>query len=203
MSATAPTMHTVEIEEGGRILRAIAVPYGAETVVIGPGRRGEAMAHRESFDAESILHVGALFGKPLLVGHDQTRPTGRVLSSRSTERGLEIEAELLGSDQELESIRRRAAGGVLSHLSIGFLPDRKRDIWHKPDATGLPLVLRRGAQVREVSLVLWPAFDGARVLGIHARTAAAVARKASSDATIAEIQAMQAEIAPILAKRRR
>jgi HK97 family phage prohead protease len=203
MSATAPAMHTVEIEDGGRILRAIAVPYGAETVVIGPDKRGAPLAHRELFDGESIRDVGALFGKPLLVGHDQTRPTGRVLSSRSTGRGLEIEAELLGSDQELESIRRRAAGGVLSHLSIGFLPNPKRDEWHKPDRSGLPLVLRRGVTVREISLVLWPAFDGARVLGIHARTAAAVARHEASQRAIAEIQAMQAEIAPILAKRRR
>jgi HK97 family phage prohead protease len=196
-------IHEVEIEPDGRIIRALALPYHEVAYVIGPGRRGEQIAHRERFDEQSFAEVGAMYGKPILMGHDQTRPVGRILSTRSTERGLEIEGELRGAAVEIESIRDRAAGGILSYVSVGFVPDRRKDEWKEPDRSGLPLVLRRGATIREISLVLWPAFSGAKVVGIYARTAAAVARKASSDATIAEIQAMQAEIAPILAKRRR
>jgi HK97 family phage prohead protease len=196
-------MHEVEIEPDGRIIRALALPYHEVAYVIGPGRRGEQIAHRERFDEQSFAEIGAMFGRPILMGHDETRPVGRILSTRSTERGLEVEGELLGAAVELESIRNRAAGGILSHMSVGFIPNRKLDVWEQPDGSGLPLVRRRGAVVREISLVLWPAYDSAKVVGIYARTAAAVARKASSDAMIAEMKALSAEVAPILAKRRR
>lgn len=177
----------VEVEEGGRFIRAVAVPYGVEAFVIGPPRRGgEKVAHREAFDRESIRDIGAMFGRPILLSHDQARPTGRILLTRSTERGLEVEGELLGSDDELESIRRRAAGGVLSSVSVGFLPSPREDQWTGPDASGLPLVLRRGVVVKEISLVLWPAFDDARILSISKRTSGAEARKESSDRAIAE-----------------
>jgi HK97 family phage prohead protease len=196
-------MHEVEIEPDGRIIRALALPYHEVAYVIGPGRRGEQIAHRERFDEQSFAEIGAMFGRPILMGHDETRPVGRILSTRSTERGLEVEGELLGAAVELESIRNRAAGGILSHMSVGFIPNRKLDVWEQPDGSGLPLVRRRGAVVREISLVLWPAYDSAKVVGIYARTAAAVARKASSDAMIAEMKALSAEVAPILARRRR
>jgi HK97 family phage prohead protease len=196
-------LNEVVIEDDGKIIRGVALPYGEVAYVIGPGRRGEVMAHGELFDQESIAHIGAMYGRPILLSHDESRPIGRILSTRSTERGLEVEGELLGAAVELESIRARAAGGILSHFSIGFIPDRRKDVWEKPDRSGLPLVRRRGATIRELSVVLWPAYDSAKVVGIYARTAAAVARKASSDAMIAEMKALSAEVAPILAKRRR
>jgi HK97 family phage prohead protease len=196
-------LHEVQIEEDGRILRAIALPYNEEAYVIGPGRRGERVAHRERFDPESIADIGSMYGRPILLSHDESRPVGRILSTRSTAAGLEVEGELLGADVELESIRKRAAGGILSHMSVGFLPNRGLDIWEKPDASGLPLVRRRGAVIREVSIVLWPAYDNARITGIHARTAAAVARHEASERAIAETLAVSDEVAQYLASRRR
>jgi HK97 family phage prohead protease len=196
-------VHEVTIEDGGRILRALALPYNEEAFVIGPGKHGQAIAHREKFDAESIAHVGAMYGRPILMSHDETRPIGRILSTQSTERGLEVTGELIGADVELESIRKRAAGGILSHVSIGFIPNRRLDRWEKPDGSGLPLVRRRGAVVREISVVLWPAYDNAKIIAITQRTAAAAARKESSDRMIAEMQALTAEVATRLAARRR
>jgi len=193
----------VEVEEGGRFIRAIALPYNQEAFVIGPPRRGgERVAHRERFDQESVMEVGAMFGKPILMSHDQTRPTGRILLTKSTAEGLMIEGELLGSDDELESIRRRASGGVLSSVSVGFLPSPRDDEWSGPDKSGLPLVLRRRVILREISLVLWPAFDGARILKISQRTAAAMARKESSDKEIAAAMAVVAEAEAFLKRRR-
>jgi phage head maturation protease len=114
---------------------------------------------------------------------------------------VEVEAELLGSNEELESIRRRAGGGILAALSVGFVPNRSADVWHKPDArSGLPHVVRRGVEIREVSLVLWPAYDRARVTGIYARTAAASARHASSRAAIAATTAAVADAAKYLGR---
>jgi HK97 family phage prohead protease len=202
--STENGLNQVAVEEDGAILRGVAVPFRRHAVVLGPGKHGAGLvAHKETFDSESIVGVGALAGTPFLIGHDVNRPHGAIQSSRSTERGLEVEVRLLGSDSELQSFRRRAEGGVLSGLSIGFVPNRRADIWQPPDETGLPTVLRRGARLRELSAVVFPAFEDARVMGITVRTAAAVARKESSDAAIAAVQAMQAEIAPLLAKRRR
>ncbi len=50
-------------------------------------------------------------GSPLLNSHDDSRPVGRIRLSRSTGHGLEIEADLVGGDDELEGIRRRLAAG--------------------------------------------------------------------------------------------
>jgi HK97 family phage prohead protease len=199
IAAAAP--QTVEVEEGGRFLRGVAVPYGEQIFMISPGRRGERVAHTETFDAQSVLGIGSMYQKPMLISHDPTRPTGRILASRSTQLGVEVEAELLGSDQELQSIRARAAGGVLAALSVGFVPNHAADVWHKPDArSGLPHVVRRGVEIREVSLVLWPAYDRARVTGIYARTAAASARHASSRAAIAATTAAVADAAKYLGR---
>ena len=194
--------HRVQIEEGGRILRGLALPYGEVTFVLGPGRRGEKVAHGEVFDHESLVDVGAMYGRPLLLSHDESRPIGRILSTRSTEKGLEIEAELLGSDEELASIRAKAQGGVLSSMSVGFRPNRKLDKWQPPDASGLPWVLRRGAEVREISVCLWPAFDSAKVLSIMQRTAASLARKEASDKAKAEAKVAIAEAKAFLKRRR-
>jgi HK97 family phage prohead protease len=202
--STGNGLSQVAVEEDGAILRGVAVPFRRQAVVLGPGKRGAGLvAHKETFDAESILGVGALAGTPFLIGHDVNRPHGAIQSSRSTDRGLEVEVRLMGSDSELQSFRRRAEGGVLSGLSIGFVPSRKRDIWLPPDETGLPTVLRRGARLRELSAVVFPAFEDARVVGITVRTAAAVERHQASQRAIAEIQATLAEVAPILARRRR
>ena len=178
------------------------MPYGELAYVLGPGRRGEQIAHAEIFDQESVMDVGAMFGRPLLLAHDDSRPIGRILSTRSSERGLEIEAELLGSDEELSSLRAKAQGGVLSSLSIGFRPNRKLDKWEPPDESGLPRVLRRGAEVKEISLCVWPAFDSAKVLSIMQRTAAAAARREASDKEIEAAMAAVSEAKAFLKRRR-
>lgn len=184
---SAPTgPNLVPVEADGKFLRAIAVPWNEDIFMISPGRRGGVVAHRERFTPDSIVGIGALFALPVLLGHDQNRSVGRVLSSKSTSRGLAVECELLESDMELEGIRRRAGGGILSHMSIAFVPNHDLDEWHRPDKeTGLPLVIRKGVSVRELSAVTWPAYDGAKILGIHQKTAVAEQRRKSSDAEIA------------------
>ena len=73
----------VTIEPGGSILRGIAVPYGQPALVVGPTPRGRMM-HAEVFDADSIPNVGALFNRPLLIGHRRSlsRRTQRTETAR-------------------------------------------------------------------------------------------------------------------------
>ena len=194
---------TITIEPGGLVLRGCAVPWNEETVVVSPSPRGGRIVHRELFDDRSIVGVGGLFGKPILIGHDDTRPVGRIRLSRSTGRGLEIEADLVGGDEEIEGIRRRLAAGLQAGLSIGFFPDRGvRRMAAAGDAWRLPLVVRRGVEIREASLVVWPAYAGSLVSGVHVRTVDGERRHVESVEAIAAAQKASAEASAWLAARR-
>jgi phage head maturation protease len=190
------------LRSSGLVLRGVAVPYGAATIVASPSPRGGRIVHHEMFDASSIPDVVAMYGRPLLTGHDDTRPIGCIRLSRSTERGMEIEAELVGADVELEGIRRRLAAGLAAGLSIGFLPDPDDEEWRPAPPGGLPLVVRRGVKIREVSLVHWPAYAGAGVTGVHLRTVKGERQHAASVAVIAAAQKTSAEVSAYLAVRR-
>lgn len=179
-------VEVIPVSKNGVFVRGIAVPWGRATVVSSSGPNGQ-IVHLETFDRESIPAVGSLFGKPLLLAHDSGRPVGLIHLSRSTQVGLEIEAQLVGSEPELEGIRRRLAAGLQSGLSIGFFPDRKSDIWTRPEnRSGMPLVLRRNVELREVSLVMWGAYPSAQVTGVHDRTSLGELRHEKSQRIIDE-----------------
>jgi HK97 family phage prohead protease len=193
----------VTVEPGGLVLRGVAVPWGEATVVVSPSPRGGSIVHEELFDERSVPDIGAMFGRPVLLNHDDGRPVGRIRLSKSTGRGLEIEADLVGGDEEIESIRRRLAAGLQAGLSIGFFPDRDADEWRQPATRGgLPLVVRRGVEIRETSLVVWPAYAGAGVTGVHVRTSVGERRHAESLEEIALAKKTSAEAEAWLAARR-
>jgi len=195
------TTTEVTVEPGRSVLRGVAVPYGEQTLVSGPTPRGR-MVHLEVFDAQSIRDTGALYGRPLLIGHDQNRPIGRIRTSRSTGRGLEVEADLIGGDDEVEGLRRRLGAGVQKALSIGFFPSQSDDVWQRDGTTGPPVVTRRGVTIREVSIVVWPAYDGAIVTGVHAKTREGERRHAESVVAIATAKTAMAEADAYLTRRR-
>ena len=189
-------MSQITVDHEGSVLRGLAVPWGERTVVSGAAPGRGRIVHEEVFDTESIQNVGALYGKPLLIGHDSARPVGKIRLSRSTEKGLEIEADLVAADVELEGIRRRLEAGLQSGLSVGFIPDSSSDQWYKPVAQGrLPRVVRRNAEIREVSLVMWPAYASAGVSGIHKRTSVGERRHSESQRVIHETEKYLAEMA--------
>ncbi len=187
MTATLPRPATVDVEGSARILRGLAVPFGVPTVVADRLPDGAILLSRESWDAESFVGLDA--SVPLLTGHDTTRPLGRIDRMWIGPTGLEIEGTLVGSASELDGTRERVGAGVLAALSIGFINNDRLDRWTKPTSrSGLPSVLRRGARVREISLVLWPAFDGAKVTGIRNRSE----RQAWSDQVLGEFRQRKA-----------
>lgn len=190
-------MREIRVEPNGRILRGIALPYDEVVIMSSPRPRHGQVVHLEVFDKDSILDVGALFARPLLINHRDDRPIGRVRSSRSTERGLEIEAELVGSDDEIQGLTRRIAAGIQARMSIGFHPSHEDDIWAAPARSGpaLPLVTRRGVKIREVSIVVWPAYAGAVIEGIYERTARGETRHVESVVAIALARHTMAEVA--------
>lgn len=184
---------TITVEGSARIVRGVLIPYNRPTIVGDRLSDGSTMFYEERFDqASCIMPTTAI---PLLQSHDESRPVGKVKRMWHDDSGLQIEAELVGSSNEIDGLRERIGHNLLTGLSVGFICDPKSDDWRQATTPGkLPRVTRRGARIREASLVLWPAYSDARVTAIRNRTE----MQRQSDQLIAEYharkQARQAEL---------
>lgn len=162
-----PNVPVLTVEDGATILRGLAVPFDEPAVVAGP--QGSVVL--EIMDRESIGSVAA--DLPLLVSHNRdVPPAGIIRHTAVMERGLGLEAEMIGSDPELEGWRRRFREGLMAALSIGFARSRKKDVYERPArAGGLPIVRPRDIEVIECSLVMWGAYRSAGVTSLSLRSA--------------------------------
>ncbi len=192
------TQHLVTVEEGGNILRGIAVPFNETAYFI--DKDGNVVAER--FDEQSVLALPSQI--PLLVSHDRQRaPAGIVMTAGVTSFGIGIEARLVGSDEEVQGWRRKLAAGLMASLSIGFTAGGRQQ-WRAPDRQGAPpMVIRRGVEIVEISLVNWPAYDGATIVSLSQRTADEDDAHTKSEQAIADHLAHQASIDQWLANRSR
>jgi phage head maturation protease len=160
-------MPLVRVEApGSSVLRGLAVPFHEHAYI--EGKDGDLFA--EVFDEESIPRPPQ--NVPLLVSHDRDRPpAGKVLNSFIMPQGLGIEAKLVGDDHELEGWRRRFDAGLMVGLSIGFRASSGKAIWEPSSKRGMPPVKRvRGAEIVEVSIVNYPAYDNAATLSLNQRS---------------------------------
>lgn len=160
----------VTIEPGGCVFRGVGVPYHESALVV--ERDGRIV--EEQFDEYSILMPP--MNIPLLVSHRRDAPPAGVITrSESKADGLHVEGRLIGSDDEIEGWRRRLGANLMSSLSVGFTA-RGAQKWEPPARTGSPpRTIRRGVSICELSLVSWPAYEGARVASISSRTQASAA----------------------------
>lgn len=160
-------MPVLKVEDGGAVLRGVALPFNEPAIVSGP--KGSLV--QEVMDQKSVEKIAE--NLPLLVGHDRARPpAGLVRTARISSRGVLIEAELVGSDDELEGWRRRFRQGLSAGLSVGFTRDRDRDLYEKPSRSGgFPVLRPRGVTIHEISIVQWPAYPSAGVISLSLRNA--------------------------------
>lgn len=123
-----------------RTITGLAVPYGQETNVGG---------YKERFEK------GA-FGTPenvrLFYGHSE--PIGLVTEGRDTDEGYVIEARISETERGNE-VYTLLKDGVLNRFSVGFMP-----VEHRMDND---VVVRTKADLKEVSVVAFPAYEGAKV----------------------------------------
>lgn len=161
------TRHLVRVDENGAVFRGLAVPFGESALIVEKDDRLVA----EQFDENSIRKLPSNI--PLLVAHDRNQPPAGIITSSGISRfGLGIEGRLVGSDGEIEGWRRKLAAGLMAALSVGFVAQGPQE-WRRPERYGAPpVVVRRGVEIVEISLVTWPAYDSAGVVSINARTAA-------------------------------
>lgn len=130
----------VRLEPEARTVRGIAVPYG-QTI--------ELNGFKERFEPGAIKSV-----ENVKLYWQHKEPIGKVVLGRETDEGYEIEAQISTTERGNEAYTL-LKDGVIDKFSVGFIPV-------KTDREGDTLV-RRDVELREVSLVSFPAYSGAGV----------------------------------------
>ncbi len=165
MTTTAAEMPLPRVELEADDVHVLITAWGTATV----GDRapdGTVMLYREQWDADSFEPVTATRTR-LLVAHDAARAVGVLTTIKPTDAGLEGWGRLVGSTSAKAHTRELVREGLHSAASVAFTPNNDHDIWTRPTTrNGLPTVTRRGARVREASLVWQGAVPGSRVLEI-------------------------------------
>lgn len=138
----------------------IAVPWG-QTINLGFGR--------ERFERDAVVVEGDV---ALFSGHDHRAgglPIGRIVEARSTDKGLEIRA-LISDTPKGREVHQLLRDGVLTKFSIGFEPLDYR-------VEDEDVLVHTRAVLKEVSVVPFPAYDGASVSEVRSATPEATERQ--------------------------
>ncbi len=162
LTRVSPTDLEIRSDGDGRTIYGLAVPYDRPAEINDSyGRYTERFA-RGAFNAQ--LADPASVGRiKLLTQHKRdVNPLGRAVELRDDAAGLvgafRVAATQAG-DEALELVRE----GALDAFSISFRPITAGDEWNARKTE----VVRRQAQLREVSLVTFPAYADALVAGVR------------------------------------
>jgi len=131
-----------------RTIVGLAVPYGQEIDLTGNTK--------ERFEAGAIKTVEDV---KLFYGHEE--PIGKVLEGRDTEEGFEIVARISDTVRGNE-VYTLLQDGVLNRFSVGFFPVKDR----KEGQT----IVRELVDLKEVSVVPFPAFEGAKITEVRSES---------------------------------
>jgi HK97 family phage prohead protease len=131
-----------------RTIVGLAVPYGQEIELMGN--------MRERFEPGAIDGVEDV---KLFYGHEE--PIGKVISGRDTPEGYEIVARISDTPRGNE-VYTLLQDDVLNRFSVGFFPvvDRKEG----------QTIVRELVDLKEVSVVPFPAFEGAKITEVRSET---------------------------------
>jgi HK97 family phage prohead protease len=160
LTRIAPTELEIRAEGDGRTVHGIVVPYDSPTTITEARNTYTETFVRGAFNdqANNPAAVGRI---KLLAQHKRdANPLGRAVELRDDPVGLVGAfrvSQTVAGDEALELIR----DGALDAFSIGFKP--QQDEWNR----GQTEVVRRRAQLREVSLVNFPAYSGALIAGVR------------------------------------
>jgi len=138
----------VDAEE--RTIVGLAVPYGQEIELTGN--------LKERFEAGAIESVDDV---KLFYGHEE--PIGKVTEGRDTPEGYEIVAKISDTPRGNE-VYTLLQDDVLNRFSVGFFPVKDR----KEGQT----IVRELVDLKEVSVVPFPAFEGAKITEVRSESEA-------------------------------
>lgn len=133
------------VEGQDRTIVGLAVPYGQEIELSGN--------LRERFEAGAIRSLDDV---KLFYGHEE--PIGKVIEGRDTEAGYEIVAKISDTPRGNE-VYTLLQDDVLNRFSVGFFPVKDR----KEGQT----IVRELVDLKEVSVVPFPAFEGAKITEVR------------------------------------
>lgn len=128
------------VDADTRTITGLAVPYNVDTEVSGYKERFEKGAFGKAEDVK------------LFYGHSE--PIGLVTEGRDTDEGYEITARISETERGNE-VYTLLKDKVLDRFSVGFLP-----VEHRMDKD---VLVRTKATLKEVSVVAFPAYEGAKV----------------------------------------
>jgi uncharacterized protein len=131
-----------------RTIVGLAVPYGQEIELTGNTK--------ERFEAGAIQSVDDV---KLFYGHEE--PIGKVVEGRDTDEGFEIVAKISDTPRGNE-IYTLLQDDVLNRFSVGFFPVKDR----KEGQT----IVRELVDLKEVSVVPFPAFEGAKITEVRSES---------------------------------
>jgi HK97 family phage prohead protease len=151
----------LEVRSDGRTIAGICCPFGVDTEIYEFG-----VTYREQFARGSFAEAVANPGKVKFLGqHDrQSFPLGRPLTLRDGLYGEFAVSKTQRGDETLELVR----DGALDGFSVGFrsiTPDHSAYV--KPGSQ----VVRTAVTLAEVSVVTFPAYDGARITALRSADA--------------------------------
>lgn len=159
-----------------REITGIAVPWGQRADIGG--------WFTEEFERGSIQDSdGALY----LYRHNE--PIGIITSHRDTEEGWEITARVSETTAGEDALTL-ARDGVLTRHSVGFRFDQ-----YEVDESGdVPHITHKRAQVHEVSLVPFPAYEGAIVTDVRHATDRPTVTKPKENTMDPELEQLRADL---------
>lgn len=143
--------------EDGRTVEGVAVPYNEISDLTAHGS--------ERFAPGSMKRTVDRWTRskrqmPLLRGHDQDKPIGKVTGFTDTPEGLLVVARLADTALGREAAQE-VREGMLDAFSIGFRAVRHERVGGVREV--------REAAVHELSLVPLPAYQGAEVLAVRSQ----------------------------------
>lgn len=139
-------------ENDTRTLEGLAVPYERETK-LGSG-------YYETIAADAYQPAGGVGQIKLLWRHDEVIGAGTATSGHD---GVPIQARISQTSAG-DDAYQLLKDGVVDSLSIGFIPLEYEETW---DDDGSLHVRQKLIDIKEVSLVPWPAYDDAKVTKVR------------------------------------
>lgn len=139
-------------ENEARTIEGLAVPYERETK-LGTG-------YYETIAADAYQPDGGVGQIKLLWRHDEVIGAGTATSSPD---GVPIQARISQTSAG-DDAYQLLKDGVVDSLSIGFIPLEYEETW---DDDGNLHVRQKLIDIKEVSLVPWPAYDDAKVTKVR------------------------------------
>lgn len=182
-----------ETSTGVKHLRALAVPYGEDYTEIFPG-------FFERFTKGALTPAA----DPMKLKLEHSETIGKIVETKETDQGLEITAVISDTTSGRDAATL-LEDGVLTRVSIGFIPDAdSQEI--KSDKQGNIYITHHRAQLLEVSIVSFPAYESAIVQEIRSKNNQPKEKESLAmdklEDQISEVRRSMAEISRELAETR-